>query len=544
MTIALESGRSSFEKKLWEQAFGRLAEADQASVLGADDLERLARAADLSGRPEESAEAWAKAYREWLRGDERLRAARCAFWLGMGLMQRGEFARGGGWFARANALVEAHGEDCPERGYLYLPIGLQNLGEGNGAAANAAFSEAYAIGQRFAEMDLLTLSRLGRGRSLIALDRAAEGVGFLDEAMLAVTAGETSATVAGIVYCAVIGACQEIFDLRRAAEWTAALSRWCGSQPELVPFRGECLVHRSEVMQLHGEWDEALEEARGACQRLSQPPPSEGTGAAYYQRAEIHRLLGEFAEAEESYRLASRWGRQPELGHAQLRLAQGQVDAAAASSRLALEEAPGRVARTRLLAPYVEIMLATGDLAAARAAAEELAATAEELGADSLSAAAAYARGAVLRAEGDPRSALTSLRRAWALWHQLDAPYEGARTRALIGLACRELGDRDTAEMELDAARWVFQELGAATDLAALDALTADNAADNAAAGLTARETEVLRLVATGRTNRAIASELVISEKTVARHISNIFTKLGLPSRAAATAYAYEHGLV
>jgi DNA-binding NarL/FixJ family response regulator len=541
---ALDRGREAFRRQAWGEAYAALSAADRESPLEPEDLERLAMTADLTGRAAESTDLWARAHREFLGRGETRRAARCAYWLGMGLiMNQGEPARGGGWLARARGLLDDGRQDCPEQGYLLLPEALRSLQEGEPGAAYATFSRAAELGDRFGERDLMTLGRMGRGRALIRLGRAAEGVAFLDEAMVAVTAGEVSPLVAGIVYCAVIVACQEIFDLRRAQEWTAALSDWCATQPDLVSFRGHCLVQRAELMRLHGAWPAAMDEVQRVCERLTQPANQEAVGAAFYQRAEVHRLRGEFAAAEAAYRQATAWGRSPQPGLAQLRLAQGQVDAAGAAIRREADEADDRVSRARLLPAYVEIVLAAGDVGAARAAADELAKIATTLDAPFLHAVSAHATGAVLLGEGDARAALTALRRARAGWQELEAPHEAARERVLIALACRDLGDADTAEMELDAARSVFRQLGAAPDLERVEALSRKGGARHAG-GLTAREAEVLRLVAAGKTNRAIAADLVLSEKTVARHVSNIFTKLGVPSRAAATAYAYEHGLV
>jgi DNA-binding CsgD family transcriptional regulator len=541
-TEARARGRACFGRRAWADAFAALSAADRDVPLEPDDLERLATAAYLIGRDEESVEVWERAHRELLSRGEPLRGARCAGWLVFVLLNRGEFARAAGWLARARRLLDEGTRDCAERGYLLVPEAFQCAFEGDWPRAYAISGEAAEIGTRFGELDLVTLARSLQGRALIAQGRTVEGIALLDEVMVGVTAYEVSEIVAGAVYCSVIEACQEVFDLRRAQQWTAALTHWCETQPDLVPFSGNCLVHRAEIMQLHGAWPDALDAAEQAYERLRRRRQP-AVGAASYQQAEVHRLRGEFAQAEKAYNEASRWGREPQPGLARLRLAQGRVDAAQAAIRRAADEARDRVSRSRLLPALVEILAAADDVAAARAAADELSKIAGDLGAPLVRALAAHAQGAVRLREGDARAALGALRDAWSVWDELEVPYEAARTRVLIGLACRQLGDDETAEMELEAARSVFQVLGAVSDLGHAQALS-PQADARPPGGLTPRELEVLRLVATGRTNRAIAADLFLSEKTVARHVSNIFTKLDLSSRAAATAYAYEHDLV
>jgi DNA-binding CsgD family transcriptional regulator len=538
----LERGRRSYVARVWLDAYESLSRADRTAPLGAEDIELLATSAYMLGRDDEWMNLLERAHHVYVDAGEARRAASCAGWIGTNLALRGEVGGATGWFARAQRLLESYGRDCPERGWMLLPDIFRHEAAGDFSAAAASAAAAAEIGQRFSDVDLFALAVSSQGHMLNKQGQTKEGLGLLDEAMVAVTTGELSPIPAGLVYCGVILACQEVYELARAREWTAALTRWCAEQSDLVAFTGRCLVHRAEIMQLDGAWPDALEEARRAALRFAETM-NPTAGLAFYRQGELFRLQGEFGASEDAYREASQRGWEPQPGLAQLRLAQGRSDVAAAAIRRAAGEVSEPLKRVGLLAASVEIMLAIGDLEQARGACRELREIAESYDSRMLTAMVEQARGAVGLAGRDPRSALASLRRAWQLWHDLEAPYEAARVRVLVGQACRLLGDDDTATIEFAAARNVFADLGAAPDLAHLDSL-ARGAAAVEAHGLTSRELEVLRLVSNGQTNKAIAAQLVLSERTVHRHVSNIFTKLGVSSRAAATGYAYEHKLV
>jgi DNA-binding NarL/FixJ family response regulator len=538
----LERGRELYAQRAWADAFGALSEADEATGLSSDDRRLLATSAYMLGRDAEYLANLERGYAEHVEAKEPQPAARCAFWLGMSHMLRREPAIGAGWLGRAQRLLE-EGEDCAEHGYLLVPPLIGQVSAGDFEAALATAIEITEIGERFGDRDLFALGLHEQGFNMVRLGRTEEGLRLVDEAMLSAIAGELSPIVTGIVYCNVISCCQEVFELRRAQEWTGALKRWCDNQPDMVAHTGQCLIHRAEILQFQGSWRDALEEARLAVERFTLRDDARSAARAAYRRGEVHRLQGEFDAAEAAFREASQGGADPEPGLALMRLAQGNADAAAAGIRRALGETAEPLKRAKLLPAFVEIMVARGEIEEADQAARELEEIAAAQGRAALNAMAAAARGAIGLGGGDAQAALPVLRSAWSGWQELDAPYEAARVRVLMGQACRALGDEDSAAMELEAARAAFDELGAAPDVNVVDALLGRGEPGDTH-GLSTRELEVLRLVAAGKSNKEIAAELVISEHTVARHVQNILAKLRVSSRTAAGAFAFEHGLV
>jgi hypothetical protein len=432
----LERGRESYARRAWKDAYESLSRADQASPLGAEDLELLATSAYMLGRDNDLS-ALERAYHGYLEAGEALRAARCAFWVGMQLSTLGEIGRGTGWLGRARRLVEHEERECVEQGYLLLPLMFQQEAAGEYEAAAATAAEAAKIGERFRDQDLFALAVQAQGILLVNMGRVVEGLGLLDEAMVAVTEGRLSPIVSGLVYCGVITGCQDAYELRRAQEWTAALTRWCKEQPDMVAFTGTCMVHRAEIMQLHGSWPNALEEARRAGERCARAMNRAAAAQARYRQGEVHRLRGEFAAAEEAYQDASRGGWEPQPGLALLRLAQADTAAAGASIRRAVGETFEPSKRVSLLPAYVEIMLAIGDVREARSACRELGEISAAFQSSMLGAMVAHARGAVDLADGDNRAALVALRHAQQIWQELEVPYEAARARtARAGLPC------------------------------------------------------------------------------------------------------------
>jgi DNA-binding CsgD family transcriptional regulator len=540
----LDRGRRAYDRRAWKDAHALLSLADRQTALRAVDLERLGTAAFLIGREKEFERTLERAHRAYRDAGDRPGAARCAFWIGLQLFLRGKTGPATGWLARGQRLLDEEGRETAEAGYLLLPFAEQHLGAGEWERARAVAREATGFGTRLGDRDLVAAARHVEGRTLLEMGRVEEGFALLDEAMLAVTSGELSPMMTGLVYCSVINCCQRVQALGRAREWTAALGRWCQDQRQMMVFTSTCLVHRAEILRLQGAWADALAEARRACQQHTDRPGEHAPGAAFYQQGEIFRLRGELDAAENAYRSASRAGAEPQPGLALLWLARGRTRAAAAAIGRALDETVEPLARARFLPAQVEILLVGRDHEGARTACAELAEIAAKFHIDVLRATAAQTQGALELAAGNPREALVQLRLAWKEWQALGIPHAAARTREMLGLACRSLGDRAGGRMELEAARAAYASLGAGPDIARVDTFLTPHRTDAGPQGLTPREVQVLRLVAAGKSNKELADALSLSVKTIERHVGNILMKLDVTSRVAATAWAYENEVV
>lgn len=535
----LRQARETYERGDWVGAFAAWSEIGLDS-LDVDDLDKFASVSHLLGHRDECIAAAQRSCAICEASGDLAHAARNAFRLAMVLMTGGDTAVAAGWSARAERLVQELGTAVVEHGYVEFLQILRKLGAGDLEAAGSCARDVIACGRRFGDADLLAIGLSAYGRVAMYAGRVSEGLALFDEAMAGVVAGEVSPIFAGHTYCVMIEGCQEVSDLGRAAEWTDALTRWCESQPGLIAFTGQCAVHRGQIMALHGAYADAVGEFDRAVLRYAAAGTPVAAGQALAERGDVLRLLGDLRGAQASYEASTDRGYEPQPGLALLWDAQGDEAAASGAIRRLLVERVDPVPRSRLLPAAIAILEAPDGSGDVVALVDELDSIATDFGCSALLASAAHARGRLQIAGSDPAGSLPYLRKSASLWAALDCPYEVARVSTDTGRALRLLGDAESAAQSLVAARTTFARLGARPRVAELDALLAPAALPR---GLTAREVEVLRLVAGGKSNGEIATELVLSEKTVARHLSNIFTKLDVPSRTAAAAFAYEHHL-
>jgi ATP/maltotriose-dependent transcriptional regulator MalT len=539
VSLLLDHGRACVRQEAWRDAYEALSRARISEELDAADLEDLASAAYMLGRDDEYVTALEAAHQAHLEASRVVEAARAGFWIGHSFLFRGQPSLASGWFATSARLLDELGVDCVERGYLMIPVWLQQMGSGDWESGLATAAEAARTADRFADPDLQALARDEQARALVMMGRVSEGLRFADELLVTAASGGLSPMVRGILYCNTIIFCRDAHQIAPARAWTDALTAWCDARPQMVAHNGLCLVHRAELLGLRGAWDEAAAEAETAATRFHEGMLNQAViGLARYVTGEAHRVRGDWASAEAAFREAARLGCDPQPGLALLRLGQGRVSAAVGAVRRAVTEETDQLRRAALLPAYIEIMLAADDLEAARTALDQLGRIASSHPSDLIDATVEHAKAAVALAAGDAETALRSGRSAFRGWTALGAPYDAARSRLLVAAACRSLGDGDSHALELEAAELTFRAIGARPALAMMR-----DAAGSGRDGLSGRELEVLRLLARGSSNREIAAELVISEHTVARHLQNMFAKIGVGSRAAAAAYAFEHGL-
>jgi ATP/maltotriose-dependent transcriptional regulator MalT len=493
--------------------------------------EGLAETTWWLGNMDEAIRRYADAYRLYVDAGDLEAAARTAVLLSIHCRLVGEPAQSAGWDSRAQRVLEDLPE-CAAHGYpLYL--GTAGLTGSDLDAAEASARRMHRLGRDHDDPNLVALGVYFEGRIRIKQARVAEGLALLDEAMVAALSDDLDTFWTGAIYCGLMDACNELRDLRRASEWTEATRRWSDPLPLASLYPGICRVHRAQVLTSRGSWTEAEQEALGACEDMAGIDVF-AVADAYYEVGEVRRVRGDLDGAEQAYHQAHDHGRDPQPGMALLRLAQGRTEEAAASIAAVLAAGGhSRLDRASLLAAQSSIALAAGDLELAEEASGELAQTAHDFDSPGLRADSHRSCGSVLLARGRTMEALAELRQAFNAWNQLDVPYEAARTRMLLAEAYRACGDTDAAAREEASALACFERLGVRTEDAA-----------GAPDGLTAREVEVLRVLATGKSNKEIAEDLFLSPKTVARHLSNIFAKTGAGSRAAATAYAYDQGLM
>jgi DNA-binding CsgD family transcriptional regulator len=535
----LAQAREAFARRDWVAAYQGLAAGSDDLV--ADDFMLLAKAAYLVGQRNDCIQALQRAHTAHLGAGDTLGAVRCAFWLAMVLNTSGEAAVGGGWVARAQRLLDDCGEDTVERGYLAVHLMFQHIGAQEFGAAVEQARAVLDYGRRFGDPDLVAMGLCAQGRLLLYAGEVPAGLALMDESMVGIAAGEVSPIFAGTVWCALIEACQELADFDRVDQWARALTAWCDAQPGLVQFTGQCALHRGQVKRARGAYDDALAEFDLAERRYREFGDLAPIGLANYERGQVLRARGEFDAAERAFELAAEFGHDPQPGMALMWLQRGRTEAAVSAIRRLVAEPRDPVHRAQLLPAAVHVLVAGGDLVEARRLADELTAIAARFGCTAGEALAAFAAGEVALAEGEPARAQAELRRSIKMWSGLAMPFDAACSRVLLGLALRAVGDPESADRELATARRTLSELGAMPALAEVDRLLAPR---KNPAGLTDREVEVLRLAAAGRSNAQIAAALFLSEKTVARHLSNIFTKIDVTSRTAAAAYAFEHNLI
>ena len=539
----LARARALHAASAWRPACDEFRAAGGLAALEVDDVERFAECAQIAGLRDEAIAALERSFEIRAASGQVRAALASAFWLWQAYHLNGELAQANGWMARARDLGpdDAGGEPV----WLLITRAYGRIAAGAYDEAGELLARARERAARVHDADQLAYSRLLTGRALVKSGRLADGLDWLDDAMLHVLGGETTPRVTSMLFCAAIGTCQmEVHDVSRVREWSTALGAWLDTVPPFGgPFYGNCLTYRAVHLRLAGHWAAAVAALEEACLSLSEGSGARLVGHARYELGETHRLLGDYPEAEAAFRAAAFSGGPTQPGLALLRLSRGDVSAASAGMRRARGESAEPSARVELLPAAVTVLLAAGAVEEAEAAATELGSLAERFASDSVRAAHARALGEVALAAREWEKALPGLRQAADLWRAVDVPYETARCSVLLATASRGVGDEEAAGLELESAREAFARLGAVPDLLEVQRMLS-HPRHPSEHGLSPREVEVLGLIARGLTNRAIAGELFLSERTVHRHVSNIFGKLGVSSRTQAATRAIDRGIV
>jgi DNA-binding CsgD family transcriptional regulator len=532
-TAHLTRARELHAASRWEEACSEYAAADAVEPLAVRDLEAYAEAAQVSARGTEAVALLRRVFELRVGADEIEDAAYAAFWLWWAHFTGNELVQANGWLQQVGRTL---GPELAGSPWLRIPEAMFHGMTGNRSQAEDLLRAIVESNRG----DIVPWALSVWGQTLIDAGRLPDGLDRLEEAMAALYDGGLSARVTPWIYCAAVRGCCLARDFARARAWNRSMAGWLDSLTSLGgAYLGNCRIYRSRLMCLTGAWRDALNEIAAVCEDLDGYA-GWVCGHAFYQLGEVQRLRGDWEIAEEAYRRAAQYGCATQPGLSLLRLAQGDVEAASAGVRRALAEVTTMPDRLDLLKAAVTVHVEEGDLEAARDAVTEFESLTAELTTAAIEAEGSAIKGALALAAGDAGAALPLLRRAVGAWQTQDAPHEVAKLNVLIGQACRALGDHDGAQLEFSAARETFERLGARPDLMQLERI----ASGAGSHGLTHRELQVLCAIAQGKSNRAIANELHLSERTVHRHVANIFTKLGVDSRTAAVAHAIKQRIV
>lgn len=533
----LTEAQAAHRRHDWRTAYALFSEVRSTTRLATDDLRALGEAAWWLGLIRETLEICEEAHQRYLEENRFEQAAMVAIDTGFHWFLRGQPDIGSGWINRARRLLEDL-PPCVGHGFLVWVEANERAATGDAEGAVAQVPRLVRMANDLGAPVLASLGLALEGELLVRQGDTERGFGLLDEAMLPVLAGRVPPDMAGNLYCQMMSLCHHLADVPRARRWTETTESWAESFASAVMFMGICRIHRSQLLRLAGAWDEAARASALAAAELADLN-AEAVAEAQFELGEIHRLRGDHPTARRCYAAATALGRDPEPGASLLLLAEGRSEDALAALRQRLAEVDDPFARARLLRAQVDAAFVHGDAACVATAADELSAIADTFRTPGFKAWADTARGTSLILGGDPRAALVALRTALACSLSMGATYDVAVCRLLVARALEASGD-PAAHAERATALTALGALGAVVppgwEASAAPALPPG--------GLTPREAEILLAVADGLSNREVAAHLVISEKTVARHLANVYLKIGVGSRTAAAAWARRNGLM